>query len=128
MPCCAISDCTNHSRKSKESGISFHRFLVGKITIKQRLYACKSTDNFCISYAWISSIHFGETVYVYDLKSELFNLKSKRALKQASVSSMKMPNSAFVINDSRRQERVEKQIRMKEINCLLNENESNNNQ
>ena len=39
-----------------------------------------------------------------------------------------MPNSAFVINDSRRRERAEKRNIMKEINCLLNENESNNNQ
>ena len=39
-----------------------------------------------------------------------------------------MPNSAFVINDSRRQERAEKRNIMKEINCLLNVNESNDNQ
>ena len=38
-----------------------------------------------------------------------------------------MLNSAFVINDSRRQEKAEKRNMMKEINCLLNENESNNN-
>ena len=39
-----------------------------------------------------------------------------------------MTDSAFVVNDSRRQEKAEKRNMMKEINCLLNENEFNNNQ
>ena len=76
MPCCAVSGCTNHTRKSKESGISFHRFPADEITRKQWLHACKRADNFCISNARICSVHFAETDFVRDLKSELLNLKS----------------------------------------------------
>ena len=78
-----------------------------KKTKKQRLHACKIADRFCISNAQIFSVHFAEADYVWFIKSELLNLKSKRLLKHASVPSIKMVNFALVINNSRSQDRIE---------------------
>ncbi|XP_046686073.1 LOW QUALITY PROTEIN: uncharacterized protein LOC124371772 [Homalodisca vitripennis] len=85
MPCCAVAGCSNHSRHSKETGISFHRFPTDIDLRKQWVNACKRADEFKVDNAKVCSAHFGEHDFERDLKSELLNTKSRRILKNTAV-------------------------------------------
>lgn len=126
MPCCAVAGCTSHSRHSKDSGISFHRFPTEINLRKQWVNACKRADDFCVDNAKICSLHFDKIDFERDLKSELLNTKSRNILKKTSFPSVKLPNSKLETtnkNDSfsLRLKRVENRETKKQINTLLKE-------
>ncbi|XP_049795243.1 zinc finger protein 3 homolog isoform X1 [Schistocerca nitens] len=100
MVCCAIAGCTNHSRQVNQLGIKFHIFPKKSETKQKWINACKRADSFSVENARVCSIHFIDSDYERDLKSELLNIPSKRKLKTDAVPTLNLPSSGAGIGFS----------------------------
>ncbi|XP_046981915.1 zinc finger protein 271-like isoform X1 [Schistocerca americana] len=109
MVCCAIAGCTNHSRQVNKLGIKFHIFPKKSETKQKWINACKRADKFSVENARVCSIHFTDSDYERDLKSELLNIPSKCKLKTDAVPTLNLPSSGAGIGFSN--ERNDRDVR-----------------
>lgn len=127
MVCCAIASCTNHGRQGSKLGINFHTFPKNNETKQKWINACKRADSFSVDNARVCSIHFADSDYERDLKSELLNLPPKRKLKPDAVPTLHLPSSSVDLRGSNepnneREIRAQKRSYRKEVEEILQVN------
>ena len=114
----------NHDRHQKGLGINFHCFPKDNEIKSKWINACKRTDSFTVHIARVCSVHFDESDYIRDLKSELLNLPKKHVLKPNAVPHLNLPLCSALVNSSsstcvKRKIRAEKRNNHKEVQNLL---------
>lgn len=91
MVCCAVAGCINSCRLQKKLNFIWHRFPKDNETRQKWINTCRRADSFSVDSARICSVHFDDSDYLRDLKSELLNLPPKRVLKPSSVPHLNLP-------------------------------------
>lgn len=119
MPHCMVPNCTNGSRKTKGSDVSYHR-LPNDPTMQKIWLARVRRDNIPKpNSCYVCSDHFTPDCFSTSLK-EIFGMKSKKILKPSSVPSIfPFLNRKPERKMSHRREQMRDRIARHEVNRIL---------
>lgn len=123
MPHCMIPNCTNGSKKTKGSDISYHR-LPSDQQLRRTWLARVRRENLPKSNScYVCSVHFAPDCFEFSLKLTC-GQKTKKSLKPGSIPSIfpfsfQKPKRELSQKRIQKRDRIRDEIAKKEVLCLV---------
>lgn len=121
MPGCAVANCINNDKNSKDKEITFHRIPKDEGLRKAWIHACKRADDFNANNVKVCSCHFSDDDFERDLQSELLNVKPKRKLRTGAIPRLNIPTIQCAFVNIERIDRIKKRENKKILKSITDE-------